>query len=65
VIKADNERSTSEAFQEIASELRTQYLLGYTPSNRKTDGTFRHLNVRVKSGHYQVQARRGYYAPSH
>jgi VWFA-related protein len=64
VIRADNPHNTAEAFQEIASELRTQYLLGYTPSNNKNDGTFRRIRVRVKQGHYDVQARRGYYAPS-
>lgn len=64
VIRADNPRNTSEAFQEIANELRTQYLLGYTPSNNRNDGTFRHIRVRVKQGHYEVQARRGYYASS-
>jgi VWFA-related protein len=64
VIRADNARNTSEAFQEIAAELRTQYLLGYTPTNRNPDGTFRRIKVRVKQGHYDIQARRGYYAPS-
>lgn len=64
VIRADNPRNTSQAFQEIADELRTQYLLGYTPANNKNDGTFRRIRVRVKQGHYEVQARRGYYAPS-
>ncbi|HEV3276272.1 MAG TPA: VWA domain-containing protein [Terriglobia bacterium] len=64
VFRADNQRNTSDAFNEIAAELRTQYLLGYTPSNNKTDGTFRHLKVRLKDGHGDVQARRGYYAPS-
>ena len=64
VIRADNARNTGEAFQEIANELRTQYLLGYTPSNNRNDGTFRRIRVRVKQGHYEVQARRGYYAPS-
>lgn len=64
VISANNPRNTAQAFEEIANELRTQYLLGYAPSNRKHDGTFRHIRVRVKQGHYEVQARRGYYAPS-
>lgn len=63
VIRADN-RNAGEAFQQIASELRTQYLLGYTPTDRATNGAFRHIKVRVKQGHYEVQARRGYYAPS-
>jgi VWFA-related protein len=64
VFRADNQRNTTDAFNEIANELRTQYLLGYTPTNNKADGTFRHIKVRVKDGHYDVQARRGYYAPS-
>jgi VWFA-related protein len=65
VFRADNQRNTADAFNEIANELRTQYLLGYTPTNNKTDGTFRHIKVSVTKGdHYQVQARRGYYAPS-
>jgi len=64
VIRADNPRNTSEAFQEIAAELRTQYLLGYTPTNKKADGTFRHIKVTTNQGHYEVQTRRGYYAPT-
>ena len=65
VFRADNQRNTTDAFNEIANELRTQYLLGYTPANNKADGTFRHIKVRVVKGeHYEVQARRGYYAPS-
>jgi VWFA-related protein len=64
VIRADNPRNTADAFQEIAAELRTQYLLGYTPTDRNADGTFRHIKVRAKQGHYDIQARRGYYAPT-
>ena len=64
VIRASNSRDTSAAFDEIAKELRTQYLLGYTPSNKTNDGAFRHIKVRVTQGNYSVQARRGYYAPS-
>ena len=64
VIRASNSRDTSEAFEEIAKELRTQYLLGYTPSNKNNDGSFRHIKVRATQGNYNVQARRGYYAPS-
>ena len=50
-----------KAFDQIASELRTQYALGYTPTNGKKDGTFRKIDVKTKEG-YKVQARRGYYA---
>ena len=64
VIRANNPRNTSEAFEEIANELRTQYLLGYTSSNKNNNGAFRRIKVHVTQGNYTVQARRGYYAPS-
>ena len=53
-----------QAFDEIANELRSQYSIGYTPTNVKLDGTFRHVRVKIKDGDYRVQARAGYYAPS-
>ncbi len=36
--------------REIASELRTQYSIGYLPSNDKKDGTFRNIKVVVEDG---------------
>ncbi len=64
VIDVKHERDAHAAFQQIADELRTQYLLGYTPTNTKHDGTFRKIEVRTTNGNYKVQARRGYYAPA-
>jgi VWFA-related protein len=64
VIKANNANDTSVAFQRIAEELRTQYLLGYTPTNTKLDGTFRKIEVKVPNKDVKVNARRGYYAPT-
>jgi VWFA-related protein len=64
VIKVKNQKETAAAFQQIANELRTQYLLGYTPANSKHDGSFRRIRVRLLKGDYKVQARHGYYAPS-
>ncbi len=63
VIQVKNESETSAAFQHIARELRTQYLLGYTPTNSKQDGTFRKISVKVEGRNAKVSARRGYYAP--
>lgn len=63
VIPANNAKDTSAAFQQIANELRTQYLLGYTPTNTKLDGTFRKISVKVRTGDVKVNTRRGYYAP--
>ncbi len=51
-----------EAFDQIAAELRSQYYLGYTPTNSARDGKFRKIEVKVKRDGLKVQARRGYYA---
>jgi VWFA-related protein len=64
VIEVNHAKDASAAFQQIANELRTQYLLGYTPSNTKLDGSYRKIQVRVSNEDYKVQARRGYYAPT-
>lgn len=55
-------KDTYAAFQEIANQLRTQYLLGYTPTDRVRNGSYHNLRVRVQNKDYSVQARRGYYA---
>ncbi|HYP26041.1 MAG TPA: VWA domain-containing protein [Blastocatellia bacterium] len=54
-----------EDFRQIESELRSQYLLAYSPSNVARDGTFRRIEVRL-AGRDQVRLihRRGYYAPT-
>ncbi len=51
-----------EAFDQIAHELRSQYNLGYTPTNPKLDGTFRKIEIRTNDKDYKIQSRAGYYA---
>lgn len=42
------------------------YLLAFSPQNLKSDGSFHKLKVAVaEKKDFQVQARRGYYAPKH
>lgn len=48
-------------FDEIEDEVRSQYLLSYTPTNTKKDGKYRKIEVKVK-GNPRVQAPLGYYA---
>jgi VWFA-related protein len=63
MIEVGNEREKlKKAFDQISNELRTQYSLGYTPSNNKKDGTFRRIEIRTSNAEQKVQARRGYYA---
>jgi len=60
-------KNTLEAiFSEIQQELRSQYSLGYSPTNPVRDGGFRRLEVRTRRKDLTVQARKGYYAePPH
>jgi VWFA-related protein len=51
-----------QAFDQIANELRSQYNIGYTPSDNKLDGTFRKVQIKTRENNYKVQARTGYYA---
>jgi VWFA-related protein len=51
------------AFDQIALELRSQYNLGYTPTNKDRDGTFRKVEIKAKGKDYKIQSRSGYYAP--
>ena len=50
-----------EAFDQVAAELRSQYNIGYTPTNAKLDGSYRKLEIKDKQG-YKIQSRAGYYA---
>jgi VWFA-related protein len=38
------------------------YTLSYTPTNAKADGSFRRIDVKLRSGNYELAYRRGYYA---
>ena len=63
VINVHNEKTLAKAFDEISEELRTQYVLGYYPTNAKVDGAFRKIKVEVARPDTKVLARKGYYAP--
>ncbi len=51
-----------QAFEQISEELRSQYDIGYTPTNATRDGGFRKVEIKPKQSDYKVQARSGYYA---
>ncbi|MGD1097334.1 MAG: VWA domain-containing protein [Bryobacteraceae bacterium] len=54
---------TDRITPEVAKEIRSQYILGYNPSNAALDGTFRKISVTVNGfGHPTVRTRNGYYA---
>jgi Ca-activated chloride channel family protein len=52
-------------YDQIAEELRTQYNLGYVSSNRRRDGKWRRIVVRVpERTELMVRHKLGYFAPS-
>ncbi len=63
MIVVNSEKKLQEAFDQISEELRSQYTLGYYPSNTTKDGKFRKIHVDVDNKEYKVLARKGYYAP--
>jgi Ca-activated chloride channel homolog len=50
-------------YAQVDEELRNQYTLGYVSTNTVKDGSYRRIDVRVKSPNASVSARPGYYAP--
>lgn len=61
--QVDSQRESTTVMGQIAEELRHQYVLGYHPTNDRSDGTFRRLRVRVPNREaLAVRARSGYRA---
>ena len=59
------------AYEDIAKELRYQYVIGYRPQNANNDGKWRKINVTIEQPVYRGQviklitrSRQGYYAPT-
>jgi VWFA-related protein len=62
-ISVNSEKHLAEAFDQISEELRSQYTLGYYPTNAARDGKFRKIKVEMSNHDLKVLARKGYYAP--
>jgi VWFA-related protein len=63
LIVVNNEKKLEEAFDQISEELRSQYTLGYYPTNSQKDGKFRKIHVETTNREFKVLTRKGYYAP--
>jgi VWFA-related protein len=63
MIVVRSERNLEQAFDEISEELRSQYTVGYTPSNKARNGAYRKVRIDMKNKEYSALTRRGYYAP--
>ena len=48
--------------KQVAHDIRSQYVIAYSPLNQNLDGTFRAIKVAASGGRYTVRTRNGYYA---
>ncbi len=60
--EADTLHNVTQAFSNIADELRHQYSISYYPTNANKDGAYRRVKVRVEKSGMVVRAREGYRA---
>ncbi len=64
LLRADTLSSLPDAFAKIAAELRTQYSLGYYPTNTAHDGQYRQVKIVVSRKTVTLRTRPGYRAPA-
>jgi VWFA-related protein len=61
-----NERELREAFAQIQRDLREQYLLAYSPTNKNRDGSYRRIQIEVVNPdlikELRLNYRQGYFA---
>jgi VWFA-related protein len=62
VFPVSNRLTLDDIFREIQEEMRSQYVIAYTPPNPKKDGSYHKLDLKTSNKDYRVQARKGYYA---
>jgi VWFA-related protein len=58
----DRKNNLDNIFEQIQQEMRTQYAIGYTPTNSAKDGSYRKIDLRTANKDLKVQVRKGYYA---
>ena len=62
-----HERDLREAFEQIQRDLREQYLVAYSPSNKARDGSYRRIEIQLinpslKQQNLKLNYRSGYFA---
>jgi VWFA-related protein len=62
VFTVDRKNTLQDIFEQLQEEMRSQYAIGYTPTNSVKDGGFRKIEIRTGNKDWKVQARKGYYA---
>ncbi|MFH1945093.1 MAG: VWA domain-containing protein [Acidobacteriota bacterium] len=59
---SESSMNAESAFQKAVAASENYYLLYYTPGNYRPDGSFKKIEVKVRSGRYRISHRSGYFA---
>jgi VWFA-related protein len=62
VYKVDRRNPLDQVFQQLQDEMRSQYAIGYVPTNDVKDGGYRKIDIKLANKDLKAQARKGYYA---
>ncbi len=62
LFQVDRKNTLDNVFDQIQQEMRTQYAIGYSPTNSRKDGSYRKIDLRTSNKDLKVQVRKGYYA---
>jgi VWFA-related protein len=57
-----NTNDLAPALKKVLEDSRSFYMLGYSPAERITNGSFRKIKVTTVSGDYKLRYRKGYWA---
>ena len=60
-----NERELRSAFAQIQTDLREQYLVAYSPSNKSRDGSYRRIQIEITDSELRKQNLRLNYRPGY
>ncbi len=60
-----NERELREAFAQIQRDLREQYLIAYSPSNKARDGSYRRIEIEITNPELRKQNLKLNYRPGY
>ena len=63
ILPAREKDELKHGFAEIEKALRSQYAMGYHPTDFRSDGSFRSIEIIPDKLALRVQCRRGYFAP--
>ena len=56
----DDPDDLKEAIHSVEEDLRSEYVLGYTPPRTACDGSFRKIDLKLSKDRYRIRTRKGY-----